>query len=143
LTTIDRTVVERFWQGIDTHDWDLVASTLADDFTRIGMRDDEDDTARNKADYLDFVAKVTGKMDHHDLKVERIFWSEDGRSVIAECIETIRPPGEDTLVMRFINVMEVNDAGLFTKLDIFWKTPPRMPPAWITPEALKDDGPAA
>lgn len=137
MTSIDRTVVERFWQGIDTHDWDLVASTLADDFTRIGMRDDEADTARNKADYIDFVAKVTEKMDHHDLKVERIFWSEDGRSVIAECIETIRPPGEDVLVMRFVNVMEVDDAGLFTKLDIFWKTPPRMPPAWITPEALK------
>jgi hypothetical protein len=138
LTTIDRTVVERFWQGIDRHDWDLVAATLADDFTRIGMRDDEADTARNKADYLAFVAEVTGRMDHHDLRVERIFWSEDGRSVIAECIETIRPPGEDALVMRFINVMEVNDDGLLSKLDIFWKTPPRMPPAWITPEALKD-----
>lgn len=142
MTTIDRSIAERFWQGIDTHDWDLVASTLADDFTRIGMRDDEADTARNKTDYLAFVAEVTGRMDHHDLKVERIFWSEDGRCVIAECIETIRPPGEDTLVMRFINVMEVNDEGLFTKLDIFWKTPPRMPPAWITPEALKDEAPA-
>lgn len=139
MTTIDRRVAERFWQGIDTHDWDLVGSTLADDFTRIGMRDDEADTARSKTDYLAFVSKVTGKMDHHDLKVERILWSEDGRSVIAECIETIRPPGEDTLVMRFVNVMEVDDEGLFTKLDIFWKTPPRMPPAWITPEALQDE----
>jgi hypothetical protein len=139
--TIDRTIADRFWQGIDTHDWDLVAATLADDFTRIGMRDDEDDTSRGKADYLDFVSKVTGAMDHHDLKVERIFWSEDGRSVIAECIETIRPPGEETLVMRFVNVMEVNEAGLFTKLDIFWKTPPRMPPSWITPEAMSHDGP--
>jgi hypothetical protein len=139
--TIDRTIADRFWQGIDTHDWDLVASTLADDFTRIGMRDDADDTSQGKADYLAFVSKVTGAMDHHDLKVARIFWSEDGRSVIAECIETIRPPGEETLVMRFINVMEVDEAGLFTKLDIFWKTPPRMPPSWITPEAMSHDGP--
>lgn len=138
LAAIDRKAVENFWKGVDVHDWDLVASTLADDFTRIGMRDDEADTSRTKRDYLDFVSKVTGKMDHHDLKVERILWSEDGRSAVAECIETIRPPGEDELIMRFINVMEINDDGLLSQLDIFWKTPPRMPPAWITPEALKD-----
>jgi hypothetical protein len=138
VTTIDRTVVDRFWQGIDTHDWDLVAGTLAEDFVRVGMRDDEEDTARGKADYLAFVAEVTGRMDHHDLKVERTFWSEGGRTVVAECTETIRPPGEDALVMRFVNVMEVDDDGLLSRLDIFWKTPPRMPPAWITPEALRE-----
>ena len=49
-------VIARFWKGIDSHDWDLVASTLADDFVRIGMRDDEADTCRGKARYLDFVA---------------------------------------------------------------------------------------
>jgi chemotaxis protein MotB len=26
--------------------------------------------------------------------------------------------------------------GLIAKLDIYWKTPPRMPPAWITPKAI-------
>ena len=31
-------VIARFWKGIDAHDWDLVGSTLADDFVRIGMR---------------------------------------------------------------------------------------------------------
>jgi len=34
-------VVANFWKGVDEHDWDLVAATLADDFVRVGMRDDE------------------------------------------------------------------------------------------------------
>ena len=59
--------------------------------------------------------------------------------VVAECIETIHPPGEPELVMRFINILRLNDDGLIERLDIFWKTPPRMPPAWITPEAILDD----
>ena len=132
-------VVANFWKGVDAHDWDLVASTIADDFVRIGMRDDEADTSRGKTEYMQFVSEVTGRMDHHDLKMVSLFFSEDGRTAVAECIETIHPPGEDKLVMRFINILEMNDDGLIAKLDIFWKTPPRMPPGWITPEAILDD----
>jgi len=129
-------VIARFWKGIDTHDWELVASTLADDFVRIGMRDDEADTCRGKARYLEFVSGVIGRFDHHDLAARKIFRSEDGRRAVAECIETIRPPGEAELVMHFVNIMEIDADGLISKLDIYWKTPPRMPPAWITPKAI-------
>lgn len=131
-----REVVANFWKGVDEHDWDLVASTIADDFVRIGMRDDEVDTSRGKDEYMQFVSEVTGRMDHHDLRMVSLLFSEDGRTAVAECIETINPPGEDELVMRFINILEMNDDGLIAKLDIFWKTPPRMPPDWITPEAI-------
>jgi len=132
-------VVANFWKGVDEHDWDLVASTIADDFVRIGMRDDEADTSRGKVEYMKFVSEVTGRMDRHNLKMVDLFLSEDGRTAVAECIETIYPPGEDELVMRFINILELDDDGLIAKLDIFWKTPPRMPPDWITPEAILDD----
>ena len=129
-------VVADFWKGIDSHDWELVASTLADDFVRIGMRDDEADTSRGKDTYMDFVSTVVGKMDHHDLRTDRITYSADGRTAFIETVETIRPPGEDKVVMRFLNLMELNDQGLITKLDIFWKTPPRMPPGWISVDAV-------
>jgi hypothetical protein len=125
-------VVARFWRGIDTHDWDLVASTLSDDFVRIGMRDNEEDISRGKATYMNFVSGVVGKMEHHDLRTDRIFYSADGRTAVAETVETIRPPGEAKVVMRFANVMELTDDGLICSLDIFWKTPPRLPPDWIT-----------
>ena len=46
------------------------------------------------------------------------------------------PVGEDKVVMRFLNLMELNEHGLITKLDIFWKTPPRMPPGWISVDAV-------
>jgi hypothetical protein len=57
-------------------------------------------------------------------------------------VETIRPPGEPELVMEFLNVLDLNDEGLISKLDIYWKTPPRMPPTWITPESIlsSDEG---
>jgi hypothetical protein len=131
-----RDVVADFWKGIDAHDWDLVASTLADDFVRIGMRDDEADTSRGKDTYMQFVSGVVGKMDHHDLRTDRITWSADRRTAFIETVETIRPPGDDKIVMRFLNLMELNDEGLITKLDIFWKTPPRMPPGWISVDAV-------
>jgi hypothetical protein len=142
VTEVADDVIARFWKGIDTHDWDLVASTLADDFVRIGMRGDDTDTSRGKAEYLEFVSKVVGRMDYHDNKPRRMFRSADGRIAVAECVETIRPPDEPELVMEFLNVMDLNDEGLISKLDIYWKTPPRMPPAWITPEAIlgSDDG---
>ena len=129
-------VVANFWKGIDSHDWELVASTLADDFVRIGMRDDEPDTSRGKDTYMNFVSGVVGKMDHHDLRTDRIVYSADGRTAYIETVETIRPPGEDTVVMRFLNLMELNDEGLITKLDIFWKTPPKMPPEWIDVDSV-------
>jgi hypothetical protein len=144
-------VVTRFWRGIDSHDWELVASTLSDDFVRIGMGDSEEDTCRGKAPYMDFVTRVTGKMEHHDLRTDRVFYSADGRTAVAETVETIRPPGEPELAMRFANVMELDDDGLISSLDIFWKTPPRMPPEWIAVDRVLEgsgsdrpgDGPAA
>ena len=129
-------VVTKFWRGVDSHDWDLVASTLAEDFERHGMLGVEADICRGKANYMQFVSGVIGRMDHHDLKARKTFWSADGRQAVSECIETIRPPGENELVMHFINILDINEQGLLKRLDIYWKTPPRMPPSWITPEAI-------
>jgi len=58
------------------------------------MNADEADTCRGKENYLAFVAGVTGKMDHHDLKTVRIFYAEGRRQAISECIETIKPPAK-------------------------------------------------
>ncbi len=135
----DEDVVARFWRGIDEHNWDLIASTISDDFERHGMFGTEADTCRGKASYLEFVSKVIGRMDHHDLKARNIFRSEDGRKAVAECIETIRPPGEEALRMHFINILDLDENGLISRLDIFWKTPPRPLPDWILPEVILSD----
>ena len=132
-------VVAKFWRGVDEHDWDLIASTITDDFERHGMFGTEADTCRGKKKYLEFVSKVIGRMDHHDLKARKIFRSADGRKSVAECIETIRPPGEEALRMHFINILDIDENGLISRLDIFWKTPPRPLPDWITPEAILSD----
>ncbi len=140
MTHPELDAVETFWQAIDTHDWDLISTVLADDFVRVGMRGDASDTCTGKDDYIRFVSQVTGKMDHHDLKMTRRFYSEDRRTAIAECVESIQPPGESELnVMTFLNVMEIGEDGLITKLDIFWKTPRQMPPDWITVDSILSD----
>jgi hypothetical protein len=136
---MEEDAVTRFWRGIDTHDWELVASAITDDFERCGMHGTEADTCRGKANYLAFVENVIGRMEHHDLAARKTFWSADGSQAVSDCIETIRPPGEAELVMHFINIMEINEDGLLRRLDIYWKTPPRMPPEWITPEAILAD----
>ncbi|MET7297694.1 nuclear transport factor 2 family protein [Embleya sp. NPDC005575] len=137
-----RRTVENFWQGVDTHDWDLVASTLADDFVRVGMRDNAEDTCEGKEAYLRFVSTVTGRMAQHELRSRFTFLSEDGRYAFNEAVESIRPtPTDDLLVMRFANYLELNDEGLIVRLDIFWKTPPYMPPDWITVDATLEREP--
>jgi hypothetical protein len=134
----ERDVVADFWRAVDIHDWDLLASTITDDFVRVGM--DPGDVCRGKAPYLDFVSKVTGKMDHHALETKAIFYSEDRRRAVAECTETIEPPGQEPLVMDFVNLHELSADGLITKLDIYWKTQRRMPPDWIAVETVLADG---
>jgi hypothetical protein len=135
-----RDVVSDFWQAVDSHDWDLLATTISDDFVRIGMKDTEEDTCRGKESYLEFVSKVTGKMDFHELRNTGIFYSQDRRHAVAECIETIRPPGEDVLVMKFMNLHDLNEDGLISKLDIYWKTQVTMPPDWIEVDAVLNEG---
>ena len=131
-------VVANFWKGVDEHDWDLVASTLAADFVRLGIFGAEADTCRGKVDYVRFVSGVIGRMDRHTLKMVSLFllrrWPSRGRRVHRDHLT-----GEDDLVMRFINILDLNGDGLIARLDIFWKTPPRMPPGWITPDAILDD----
>ncbi len=129
-------VVTNFWRGVDTHDWDLVASTLAPDFVRIGMQDNEADTCRGRDDYLRFLAGVIGRFEAHRLESRAGYVSADGRRVTHEATETIQPPGSGPIVMRFANLMEIDDDGLICRLDIYWKTPPTMPPDWITVDTI-------
>ncbi|MEU8137015.1 nuclear transport factor 2 family protein [Streptodolium elevatio] len=132
--------VANFWKGVDSHDWDLVASALADDFVRIGMRDNEEDTCRGKEAYLSFLTGVIGRTQTHELQSRFTFLSADGRHAFNEAVEIITyAPGEEPLAMRFANHMELNEEGLITKLDIFWKTPPIMPPDWITVDSVIGD----
>jgi hypothetical protein len=140
-------VVRQFWEGIDTHDWDKVAAAISPDFVRIGMKDTEADTCRGKDDYLRFVRGVIGRFEHHRLESRSGFVTDDGRRVFHEAIETVQPPGSEPITMRFLNMMELGADGLICKLDIFWKTPPTMPPDWIevdtilTTDGLTTDGP--
>lgn len=128
--------IATFWHGVDTHDWDAVASVLAEDFTRVGMRANEEDTCRGRDAYLRFVSRVTERMHHHELQARRTFLSADARDALNEATETIQPTPEDApLTMHFANVMALTPEGLLARLDIYWKTPDRLPPEWITVEA--------
>jgi ketosteroid isomerase-like protein len=131
-------VVSRFWRAVHEHDWAALETCLAEDFVRVGMRDDDEDTCVGRDAYLAFVSGLIGRFDHHELRTVRVYWSEDRRHAVSEAIETITPPGEEPLAMRFANLHEIDEDGLISRLDIFWKSPPRRPPDWITVDAVLD-----
>lgn len=136
----ERDVVVDFWKAIDSHDWELLSTCISDDFVRIGMDPDESDICRGKENYLRFVSGVIGKMQHHTLEMRSLFYSEDRRHAITECLETITTDGEPPLPMFFVNVHDLDEDGLISRLDIYWKTQRRMPPEWIAVETVLKEG---
>ena len=44
MNVADLDVVERFWKAIDTHDWELIETVLAENFVRVGMSGEASDT---------------------------------------------------------------------------------------------------
>lgn len=133
-----RSVVQ-FWEGVDSHDWDKVRTAITPDFVRVGMKDSEADTCRGAENYIRFLQGVIGRFERHSLESRSGYVSADGRHVTHEAIEIIQPPGSEPIRMRFLNVMELDANGLIRRLDIFWKTPPTMPPDWIEVGAVLGD----
>jgi hypothetical protein len=135
----ERDVVADFYTAIDQHDWNTLASTLADNVVRVGMQGNEEDTCRGKERYLQYVDEVIGKFEYHDMKIIRIFYSSDRRLASAETVETLQAPGCERTSLHCLKAIELNDEGLITKFDLFWKTPSVLPPTWITVDAIEAD----
>jgi ketosteroid isomerase-like protein len=86
-----RRVVERYLDAIIEHDWDALASCLADHgFVRVGPWGDE---YPDKAEYLTFIADLMPKLPGYAMRVDRVTYSADGRVAVVELTETVDVDG--------------------------------------------------
>ena len=78
--------LELYFEAMRTHDWDKLASCLADDVHRTGPYLD---VVHGKQAYVDFLSSVLPSLQDDELKVSRVR-TFDGRSALVELSETRR-----------------------------------------------------
>jgi SnoaL-like domain len=133
-----RDTVTDYYQAVNDHDWNKLATVLADNVERIGiMSDIEDDISRGKEPYLAFVSKVIGSFYFHKMEIERIFYSEDRRFACAETTETIQQtPGSERLVLHCLKSIELDENELIVRINQFRKMSITATPHSITVSAV-------
>ena len=133
-----RDTITEYYEAVDQHDWDKLATVLADDVERIGiMSDIEDDISRGKEPYLAFVSEVIGSFHFHRMKIERIFYSEDRRFACAETTETIQQtPDSERLILHCLKTIELDENELILRIDQFRKMSKTPAPTSLTVSAV-------
>jgi hypothetical protein len=132
-----RDTVAEYYEAVHEHDWDKLASTLADDVVRIGILSDyEDDICAGKDRYLSFVAKVIGSFEYHTMEVNSIFYSEDRRRACAETTETIQAPQGERLTLHCLKTIDLDDQGLIVRINQFRKMSKTATPSSISVGAV-------
>jgi ketosteroid isomerase-like protein len=85
-------VVERYLDAVVGHDWDALASCLSDDgFLRVGPWGDE---YPDKAEYVAFISDLMPRLPGYEMRVDRITYSADRRTAVAELSETVDVDGK-------------------------------------------------
>jgi ketosteroid isomerase-like protein len=111
-------VVERYLDAIITHDWDLLASCLADDgFTRVGPWGDE---YPDKAQYVAFIADLMPKLPGYEMRVDRVTYSADRRLSVVELSETVEVDGRPHRTPEAL-VFDI-DGGRIRRIQVFVQT---------------------
>src|SRR5271156_4007470 len=117
-------VVAEFWEGIRLRDWARSMAVLGEEFTRVGMRHNGPDTITGRQNYQAFLEHIVPTFDYWHMEATRITWAADGRSAVAECVETIQPtPDEARLVLDELVETTLDDSGQIKKIDLYFKIP--------------------
>lgn len=112
-------VVEGYLRFLTAHDWDGLATTLADEgLTREGPFCD---LVEGKEAYLSFLRGVFASLGGHKLNVQRIS-HVSGRLSYVELTETFEIKGVPTDYPECL-LFEQNDAGLIRHVSVFFKQP--------------------
>lgn len=135
--TQHRDVVSDFWRAIDGLDWELLESTLAPDFVRIGPSGEEVDTHRGRDVYLEYASTNIEKVGKYGHAVLRSFYSPDRRLAVSETLESISNPSHDLVELQLLNIFEINEDEQLTQLSLYWKTPSKIPDSWRAVEGLR------
>jgi SnoaL-like domain len=100
------------------HDFDLLATVVADDVVRTGPYGD---TYKGKAAYVEFISGLLPNLPGHRLGVTRLAAVDDGHHVFTEIHETVEVNGAP-LVTPEVIVLDLDDAGLIATITIYIQT---------------------
>lgn len=112
--------VERYLEFLGAHDWDGLATTIADDgLTREGPFCDLID---GKSHYIAYLWKILTTLTGHRLDVKRVS-HVDGRVSFVELTESFEIDGAPASWPECL-LFEQNDAGLISHVSVFFKQRP-------------------
>jgi hypothetical protein len=112
-------VVERYLEYLAAHDWDGLATTIADDgLTREGPYCD---LVEGKQHYVAYLRKVIAKLKGHRLDVKRVS-HVDSRVSFVELTESFEIDGKPGACPECL-LFEQNDDGLISHVSVFFKQP--------------------
>ncbi|MCV7099603.1 nuclear transport factor 2 family protein [Mycobacterium palustre] len=120
MTGIGGGVVERYLQCLAAHDWDGLATTIADEgLTREGPFCD---VVEGKQHYVAYLRKVLTNLEGHRLQVQRVSHVNDRLSYV-ELTEAFQIDGAPAAWPECI-LFEQGDDGLICRVSVFFKQPP-------------------
>ena len=112
--------VERYLEFLATHDWDNLATTIAEDgLTREGPFCD---VVEGKQHYVAYLRKVCTTLKGHKLEVQRVSHVNDRLSYV-ELTETFEIDGVGATWPECI-LFERGDDGLISRVSVFFKQRP-------------------
>lgn len=128
MPTAEQAVAQatRFWEAFGAGDMDVVAETFAPNVRRIGpFAGDEGDGRQGKDEYVAFIANAKKTQPAGYTKNLDAVATPDGRRVYFHGIEVVSPkPGEQaSMEVNVVMIMDLNEEGLITLIDIYWKQP--------------------
>ena len=119
MTEVGAGVVERYLECLAAHDWDGLATTIADDgLTREGPFCD---VVEGKQHYVAYLRKVLTNLKGHRLEVKRVSHVNDRLSYV-ELSESFVIDGVPATWPECI-LFEQGDDGLISRVSVFFKQP--------------------
>jgi ketosteroid isomerase-like protein len=108
-------VVGSYLERIVAHDWEGVASCLADDVERVGPFGD---TYSGRGQYIAFLSDLMPKLEDYSMRVDRVESDASGRVVFAELTETLSMGGE-IIETPEVLVFDLDEHGLIGHISIY------------------------
>ena len=119
MTEVGAGVVERYLECLAAHDWDGLATTIADDgLTREGPFCD---VVEGKQHYVAYLRKVCTNLPGHRLDVKRVS-RVNGRLSYVELSESFEIDGAPATWPECL-LFEQGDDGLISHISVFFKQP--------------------
>lgn len=112
--------LDRYFEALQTQDWENLAACLAEDVHRTGPYVD---VVTGKQAYVEFLAGVIPTLKNYELKVHTVR-PLDGGSALALLSEVLDVAGVRTEFPEAL-VFDFTETGLIQRVDIYIKQPPQ------------------